>query len=69
MCSCFLVSTFVCSWFGLLFVEYMMLFIIMKGRKQCLRINYLFQDGVNIVAYLNMDSHKTSNTRRISHCA
>ncbi len=29
---------------------------------------FLFQNGINIVAYLNMGNCKTSNTRRISHC-
>ncbi len=68
ICNCFLVLTFVCSWLGLLFAKYATLFATMKGTKRCLLINFLFQDGVDIIAYLRMGSHKTSNTKRISHC-
>ncbi len=68
MYNCFLVLTFVCNWFGSLFVKYTTLFVAMKGKKQCLLINFLFQDGANIVVYLSMGSHKKINTRRILDC-
>jgi hypothetical protein len=65
ICSCFLVLTFMCNWFGSLFVKYARLFAAMKGGKQCLLINFLFWNSVNIVTYLNMGSHKKFNTRNI----
>jgi hypothetical protein len=61
---CFLILTFVCSWFGLLFANCLTLFVALKGRKKCWPFNFLFQDGANVVAYLNTDNHKT---RRIWH--
>ncbi len=54
----FLILTFVCSWFALLFIDCMM-FAILKGKKKCWPFNFLFQDGANVVAYLSMDNHKT----------
>jgi hypothetical protein len=53
------------SWFVLSFVEYMTLFVILTWRKQCWPLNFLFQDGAYVVAYLTMDNDKTSNTRKI----
>ncbi len=64
ICPCFLVLNFVCSWFRLLFVDYIMSFAALKKRKKCWPLNFLFQEDANDVAYLSMDNHKT---RRIWH--
>jgi hypothetical protein len=66
--NCFLLSTFMCSWFRSLFAKYTTLFVAMKGRNKSLPISFLFRNGADIVAYLSMGIHKISNTRRISHC-
>ncbi len=49
ICPHFLILTFVCNWFGPLFVEYATLFTTLKGRKQCWPLSFLFQDGANVV--------------------
>jgi hypothetical protein len=67
MCPHFLILTFVWSWFGPLFVDNVTLFVALKGKKQCWWFNFLFQNGVNVVAYLTMDNHKSFNTTRIWH--
>jgi len=64
ICSCLLVLTFVCSWIKLLFANYKMLFVALKGRKKCWSLHFLFQDGVDVLAYLSMNNHKS---RRILH--
>ncbi len=67
MCPYFLVLTFVCSWFGLLFANCATLFATLKGRKRCRPFSFLFGDGANVVAYLTMDIQKSSNITRILH--
>jgi hypothetical protein len=52
------------SWLCLLFTNYVITFVTMKRRKQCLPLRFIFQDNVNIIAYLTMDHHKSSKTRR-----
>jgi hypothetical protein len=64
ICPCFLVLTFVCNWFKLLFVDCTTSFATLKGRKRCRPFNFLFWEDANDVAYLSMDNHKT---RRIWH--
>jgi hypothetical protein len=64
ICPCFLVLTFVCNWFGLLFAHYTTSFTALNGRKKCWPLNFLFRDDADVVAYLNMDNH---NTRKIWH--
>ncbi len=64
ICPCFLVLTFVCNLFGLLFANCAMSFATLKGRKRCWPLNFLFWEDVDVVAYLSMDNHKI---RRIWH--
>jgi len=63
---CFLLLTlnFVCSWLCLLLIDYMMAFVALKRRNQCLPLGLLFQNNVNIIAYLTMNHHKGLKTRR-----
>jgi len=64
ICFLLLALSFVCSWLCLLFIDCVMTFATLKGRKQCLPLKYFFWDNTNIIAYLTMDHHKSSKTRR-----
>jgi hypothetical protein len=44
--------SFTCSWFRLLFVDHAAMFAILKGRKWCSSIGFLFWKGVNVATYL-----------------
>lgn len=51
--------SFVCSWLCLLFSYYVMVFVALKGRKECLTLKFLFRDNINIVAYLTFNHNKS----------
>jgi hypothetical protein len=36
-----------------------------KGKNDVGHLVFLFQDGANVLAYLNMENHKSFNTTRI----
>jgi hypothetical protein len=36
-----------------------MVFVALKGRKECLPLKFLFQDNINIVAYLTFNHNKS----------
>ncbi len=44
--------SFACSWFKLLLVNYVMTFVALKGGNSCSLVGFLFEEGVDIVAYL-----------------
>ncbi len=60
----FFVLSFVCNCLWFLFIDYVMAFVALKGRKQCLPLRFLFRDDVDLIAYLTMDHPKSSKKRR-----
>ncbi len=64
ICFIVLVVIFVCSWIGCLFTNYMMSFVTLSGRKQCGPLHILFRDGADVISYLIMDKHRSSNIER-----
>ncbi len=66
--SCLLVLTFVCSWFGPLSIDWTIIFITLKGKKQCWPFRFSFWDVTNVVTFFTMDNNKiSSNITRIWH--
>ncbi len=55
-----LILTFICNWFGLLFVDCATMFVTLKGRKWCWPFKFLFWDAINVVTFLTMDKNKIS---------
>jgi hypothetical protein len=47
------VSSFVYSWFKVLFVNNMIMFVVLKGRKHSCPIEFLFQDNVNVFIHVS----------------
>jgi hypothetical protein len=43
---------FICSWFGLLFVNRATMFAVLMGRKECSLIGFIFLEGADVIAYL-----------------
>jgi hypothetical protein len=58
------VLSFACSCLCLLFTDYMTMFVTLKGRKQCPPLIFLFQDDVDLIAYLTVDHPKSFKKRR-----
>jgi hypothetical protein len=52
------------SWIRLFFLDNVMSFVVLKGRKQCWPLRFLFQIDDNVIAYLTMNNHKSFNTKR-----
>jgi hypothetical protein len=46
--------SFVYSGFNVLFVDYAMMFVALKSRKQCCPIGLLFQDNTGVLAYFSI---------------
>jgi high-affinity nickel permease len=44
-------QNFACNWFGLLFVDYTRMFVVLKARKHCFPMGFLFQEGFDVVLY------------------
>jgi hypothetical protein len=63
ICFLLLALSFVCSWFCLLFIDCTMAFVVLKGKKWCLPLRFLFRDNMDIIAYLTIT--KVLKRRRI----